>query len=61
MSFTIVAVYRPPSYDISFYDHFRKLFKEIEISKECIVLGDFNLNWSDKTTKKKLKEIEFTG
>ncbi len=36
ISFTIVAVYRPPSSDISFYDHFRKLFKEIEISKECI-------------------------
>ncbi len=37
ISFTIVAVYRPPSSDISFYDHFRKLFKEIEISKECIL------------------------
>ncbi len=56
MSFTIVAVYVSPSSDISFYDQFRKLFKEFEISKECIVLGDFYLNWSDKTTKKKLKE-----
>ncbi len=41
MSFTIVAVNRPPSSDIAFYDPFRKLFKEFEISKECIVLGGF--------------------
>ncbi len=46
-----ISVYRPPSADIMFYSHFRNMPKELDTRKECIGLGDFNLNWADKTTK----------
>jgi len=29
----------------------------LDTKKECIVLGDFNINWAEKTTRKKLKVL----
>lgn len=57
MSFNVIGVYRPPSSDVTFYEHFKNLLKELDIKKECIVLGDFNLNWSEKATRKRLKAL----
>lgn len=42
MSINIIGVYRPPSADIIFYNHFRNMLKELDT--RTIVLGDFNLN-----------------
>lgn len=57
MSFNVIGVYRPPSYDVTFYEHFKRLLKLLDTKKECKVLGDFNLNWSEKATRKKLKAL----
>jgi len=57
MSFNVIGVYRPPSYDVTFYENFKNLLKVLDTKKECIVLGDFNINWAEKTTRKKLKVL----
>lgn len=57
MSFNVIGVYRPPSSDVTFYEHFKNLLKKLDTKKECIVLGDFNLNWTEKATRKKLKAL----
>ncbi len=55
MSFVLVVIYRPPSADNSFYENFEKLLKES--NKEIIIVGDFNINWEDRHSRKKLKQI----
>ena len=57
MSFNVIGVYRPLSSDITFYEHFKNLLKKLDTKKECIVLGDLNLNWTEKATRKKLKAL----
>lgn len=54
MTFILVGIYRPPSLDITFYDTFKDILKELNsYGKEVIVLGDFNVNWADKKNRKK--------
>ncbi len=57
MSFVLVVIYRPPSADNSFYENFEKLLKESNLDKEIIIMGDFNINWEDRHSRKKLKQI----
>ena len=57
MSFILVVIYRPPSSNIGFYEKFEKLLKECNFSKEVIIMGDFNINWEDKSSRKNLKQI----
>ncbi len=57
MSFALVVIYRPPSADNSFYENFEKLLKESNLDKEIIIMGDFNINWEDNPSRKKLKQI----
>ena len=56
MSFIILAVYRPPNSTNHFYSDLVDILKPFE-SKEVLMMGDLNLNWLDKTKKKKLKDI----
>lgn len=57
LSFVLVVIYRPPSADNSFYENFERLLKESNLDKEIIIMGDFNINWEDKPSRKKLKQI----
>uniref|UniRef100_A0A672J846 Reverse transcriptase domain-containing protein n=1 Tax=Salarias fasciatus TaxID=181472 RepID=A0A672J846_SALFA len=58
MSFILVGIYRPPSSDVNFYISFKEILRALNtLGKEVIVLGDFNINWTDKNNRKKLKEI----
>ncbi len=56
MSFTLIVIYRPPSSNCSFYEKFETLLKESNFNK-VIIMGDFNINWEDKSTRKNLKQI----
>lgn len=56
MSFVVLAVYRPPSATNVFFDCLSVILKQYQ-AKEVILMGDFNLNWLDKTRRKKLKNI----
>lgn len=57
MSFNILGVYRPPSGDDTFYDQLAEVLKECNHNKELLLMGDFNVNWEDKSKRKKLKNI----
>lgn len=57
MNFNIVALYNPPSHDVSFYDDLDKLFKHINSCTESIFLGDFNINWLEKSRRTNLKRL----
>ncbi len=57
MSFTLIVIYRPPSSNTSFYEKFEKLLKECNFNKEVIIMGDFNINWGEKSSRKNLKQI----
>ena len=57
MSFTLIVLYRPPSSNISFYEKFRELLQQCDFNREVIVMGDFNVNWEDKSSKKHLKQV----
>ncbi len=57
MTFTVVAIYRPPSSNSMFYDHLRNLLKGFDRNRELILVGDFNINWNEKSNRKKLQEI----
>ena len=52
IAFNVIGVYRPPSSDVTFYEHFKNLLKEFDAKKEYIVLGDFNSNWAEKTQER---------
>lgn len=55
MHFRILVLYNPPACDTGFYDKLEKLLKAISHKTEVMIFGDFNINWADKKTKKKLK------
>lgn len=57
MSFNIMGFYRPPSADDTFYDQLTEVLKKCNLNKELLLMGDFNVNWEDKTKRKKLKMI----
>ena len=57
MSFTVICLYRPPKTNSLFYDQLQTILKECDNKKEIIILGDVNLNWSNKSDRKRLKEI----
>lgn len=57
MSFTVICLYRPPSAKVDFYTELKTLLTHCDINKEVILLGDFNVNWDNKSDRKKLKEI----
>lgn len=57
MSFNILGIYRPPSADDTFYDQLTEVLKECNLNREFILMGDFNVNWGDKSKRKKLKLI----
>ncbi len=57
MTFTVVGIYRPPSSNSMFYDHLRNLLKGFDRNRELILVGDFNINWNEKSNRKKLQEI----
>jgi len=58
MYFAVFAVYRPTATN-EFYDCLNVILKQCG-NMEVILMGDFNLNWQDKTGRKKLKDIAKT-
>ena len=59
MSFVVFAVYRPPTATNDFFSCLSATLKQYE-GKEVILMGDFNLNWLDKSRRKKLKDVAKT-
>lgn len=57
MSFILIGLYRPPSSNSLFYEQLRSILKSCDSKKELILMGDFNINWENKPSRKKLKEI----
>lgn len=57
MSITLIGIYRPPSASNLFYVELQTILKECNSKKEIILLGDFNVNWNDKTNHKRLKAL----
>lgn len=57
MKFKIFVFYNPPSCDGNFYNKFKSCLSNINDGTECIILGDFNINWQEKKSKIKLKSI----
>lgn len=57
MNFNIIVLYNPPSYDVSFYENLDKIFKYVNTRTESVFLGDFNINWLEKSRRKKLKRL----
>ena len=54
MHFRIMLLYNPPACDSSFYDNLDKLLKTIAHKSEVLIFGDFNIDWLDKSKRKKL-------
>lgn len=52
MSFTVICIYRPPSSNSMFYEHLRNILKEFDRNKELILVGDLNINWTEKSKRK---------
>ncbi len=57
MAFSLICLYRKPSAKLEFYDQLKNLLHSLDFNKEVILMGDFNINWSDKGGRKKLKNI----
>ncbi len=57
MSFSLLVLYRSPSSKSIFYEHFKNMLKECNFNKELIIMGDFNINWEEKSARKSLKRI----
>lgn len=57
MSFTVVGIYRPPNCNNIFYDELTSVLKELGTKTKLLLLGDFNINWTKKANRKKLKSI----
>lgn len=49
----IIVLYRPPNDKDVFFDKLTEVLKACN-NKEVLLMGDFNLNWPDKTRSKKL-------
>lgn len=60
MSFILIVIYRPPSSNVDFYEKFNNMLKECNFKKEVIIMGDFNINWEDKLSRKNLKKMIWT-
>ena len=56
MSFSVIVVYRPPTSKDVFFDLLSDVLKQCD-SKEVLLMGDFYLNWLDRTRRRKLKDI----
>jgi endonuclease/exonuclease/phosphatase (EEP) superfamily protein YafD len=52
-----VVLYNPPSHGVSFYDDLDTIFKHVKSHNESIFLGDFNINWLEKSHRIKLKRL----
>ncbi len=46
-----------PSSNTGFYDKLKEMLYQCDYKNEIIVMGDFNLNCEDKTSRQKLKQI----
>ena len=57
MHFRIMVLYNPPACDSSFYDNLDKLLKTIAHKSEVLIFGDFNIDWLDKSKRRKLKTL----
>ena len=57
MHFRLMVIYNPPSHDNSFYVNLQKLLKFVSHKSEVIIFGDFNIDWSNRCKRKKLKTI----
>jgi hypothetical protein len=55
MKFNIVVLYNPPSHDANVYNELKNLLSVVDNCHECMLFGDFNINWLDKSGKSKLK------
>lgn len=60
MSYTILGIYRPPSTKNAFFEQLKALLRECDFDSEIIILGDFNINWENKTDRKSLKQLADT-
>ena len=56
MSYNVIVLYRPPNAKDVFFNNLSGVLKKCD-GKEVVLMGDFNLNWLDKTRRKKLKDI----
>ncbi len=50
------VTYGPPSSSSMFYDHLRNLQKGFDRNEGIILVEDFNINWNEKSNRKKLQE-----
>ncbi len=57
MNFNIVVLYNPPSHGKDFCNELNSLLSACDKCYECILLGDFNINWMVKSEKSKLKPL----
>lgn len=57
MNFNIVVLYNPPPHGADFYNELNSLLPVCDTCNECILLGDFNINWMVKSEKSKLKPL----
>lgn len=51
MSLTLICMYRKPSAKL------KALLNNCDFNKEVIIMGDFNINWNDKSGRRNLKNI----
>lgn len=56
MSFTLAVIYRPPSFNVEFYDKLALVIKQLNFAKEVIIMGDLNINWEVYQVRKHLKK-----
>lgn len=63
MSFILLVLYRPPNSTIEFYESLNSVLKECDRKKsqchkkEMLLMGDFNINWENRTNRKALKQV----
>lgn len=58
MKFKLIVIYNPPSHGANFDDDFKSLLLNIDNCTECIIMGDFNINWQEKNNSRtKLKSL----
>lgn len=57
MNFNIAVFYNPPSHNVTFYDELNVIVKQLDSYRETIWYGDYNISWSDKNCKQKLKAL----
>lgn len=57
MFFSLIVIYSPPSSNIDFYEKLQNMLANCNFDKEVIIMGDFNVNWEDRSVRKKLKQI----